>query len=179
MAQPRKSVVVGARELERALKALGNEIGEKLLLAALRAGAKPIVKEARRLVPVRTGALKKAIAVIKATKRQRRRGLAGLFIGIKGSPARRAHLVEFGTVHFRARPYLRPALDAKAKEAIERANTFLQTYYPWRRPMSAQKEGDSWFVVFNVGILLAQERVEVTIDAATGSITGYRTPEPL
>lgn len=119
MVAPRGSAIVGAAELEWALKKLGEKIGNKVLDAALRAGARPIVKEAKRLVPVRSGELKRSITVRKATKRQRRRGFGEIFIGFRGEVSRRAHLSEFGTVHSRADPFMRPALDAKAQEAID------------------------------------------------------------
>ena len=73
--------------------------------------------EAKRLVPVRTGALKRSITT--AVER-RRKGQAErvVVIGFKKPHSRRAHLEEFGTRHSAAHPFMRPALDTKANEAL-------------------------------------------------------------
>lgn len=114
----------GAKELEKTLKELGPQIASRLGDRALRAGAKPIVKEAKRLTPRRTGNLRKSIKAVKA--RERGGAYAAtrtVLIGFKKPHSRRAHLTEFGFVHrngkhVAARPFIRPALDATAGEAL-------------------------------------------------------------
>ncbi len=107
----------GAKELQRLLKELGPQVASKVGDKALRAGARPIVAEAKRLVPVRTGALRRAITT--AVER-RRKGQAErvIVIGFKKPHSRRAHLTEFGTRFTAAKPFMRPALDTKAGAAL-------------------------------------------------------------
>lgn len=107
--------IKGAREMERLLLELGDQVAKKLLKKAIRAGAKPVVAEMRRLVPVRTGALRKSITV----QAVRARGAAVVSIGFAKPVSRRAHLIEFGTAHHAANPFFRPALDSKAAEVLE------------------------------------------------------------
>lgn len=66
--------VSGLKELDAALKELPNNVAKKHLRTALRAGAKIVQAEAKRLAPVETGALKKSIKV-RARKRSRRGGV--------------------------------------------------------------------------------------------------------
>lgn len=66
----RTSLVIaeGFDRLEQLLKNLPEELRRKALKDGLRDGAKVIEAEARRLVPVRTGALRNSIATKPATK---------------------------------------------------------------------------------------------------------------
>lgn len=109
----------GAKEMERLLKILGPNTARKVAAKALRAGAKPIVQEAKRLVPEASGDLKKSIIA----KMEKDRYSAGdervIFVGFAKPTSRRAHLTEFGTVHHAAQPFLRPALDNTAMEALD------------------------------------------------------------
>jgi HK97 gp10 family phage protein len=107
----------GAKELEALLKGLGPRVAARVSDKAIRAGAKVVADEARRLVPVKTGALKKSIAVVQAPgKRQSERAMV---LGFRRPAGRRAHFTEFGTVKSAARPFLRPAFDAKYNEAVD------------------------------------------------------------
>jgi HK97 gp10 family phage protein len=113
----------GGRELERALVRLGENLAGEALLEALEAGAEPVVAEAKALVPVRTGKLRDSIA-----PRVKRRGRDPIVA--VGAKAPHAHLIEFGHIqtdrfgspigHVAARPFLRPAVDAKADEVLKR-----------------------------------------------------------
>lgn len=74
--------------------------------------ADKIVAEAKRLVPFRTGALQRSIRK-KPTGEAGRLGLSAVTIEAdpSGETGRDyAAYVEFGTVHMRPRPYLRPAI---------------------------------------------------------------------
>lgn len=107
----------GAKEFEKLLKALGPKVAGKVADAALRAGAKPILAEAKRRVPKRTRTLERALAA-QLEKRRAGKDQRNIFIGARSPVSRRAHLTEFGTVHSAAQPFLRPAVDTKANEAI-------------------------------------------------------------
>ncbi len=106
----------GAREMEELLKKLGPEISNKLGDAALRAGAKPIVEEAKRLVPVRSGELRDAIAA--RVQRRTARDERVIHIGFLRPVSARAHLTEFGTARSAAKPFMRPAMDSRASAAL-------------------------------------------------------------
>lgn len=121
----KKSVIRGAADIAKVLKRLPEKMTEQVLVQALRAGGKPIVKEAKDLVPVRSGDLKKSIVVRKATKKQRKGGAGLVAIGFTKPTSRRAHLIEYGTSTTRAQPFMRPALDHKGDEAIAAIGTQL------------------------------------------------------
>lgn len=115
--------VQGLGEIERKLKALVAQVTKPAVLEeALVAGGEVIAEEARRLVPVRTGTLRDSIVVasgdLDASAVTLKHGLAKVQIG----PDERGfygHLVEFGTYRSAAKPFMRPAFDAKKAEAME------------------------------------------------------------
>jgi HK97 gp10 family phage protein len=121
MAGEVKFDIRGAKEMNELLNKLGPQVASRVADQALRAGAKLIVDEAKRLVPVgRTGNLRDSIIA----QRQRRTGedqrviLIGFDKDAPGSPSSRAHLVEFGTAHSAAKPFMRPAMDSQAANAL-------------------------------------------------------------
>lgn len=107
--------IQGAKEMEALLKDLGPKVATRLGDKALRAAARPIIKEAKRLVPVRTGQLKRSIVAAKGNNKQTEREV---LIGFKPPVSRRAHFTEFGTSHSAAHPFIRPAMDARAQDAL-------------------------------------------------------------
>jgi len=110
--------IEGAKEMERLLHNLGPQVANKLGMSSLRAAAKPIVQEARRLVPKDTGDLGRSITT-KADRQRSGNDTRELKIGFKPPVSARAHFVEFGTSKMAAKPFMRPALDSKAKEALD------------------------------------------------------------
>lgn len=141
--------VEGLKELGEQLQKLSIETQAKVLRAGLRAAVQPIAEEARRLVP-RGGSpeglhLADAITVVAPKPTGARGAVAGIKMASKNVqihdeelegmfggkslrfklPGWRWHFVEFGTPTTQARPYLRPAFDAKAQEAITVFRTFL------------------------------------------------------
>lgn len=108
--------IKGAKELELALKELGPVPARKLGTKALKAGGEIIADYARILVPVLTGQLQDSIAVVPT--RERRDSQRTAAIGFRRPGSRYAHLVEFGSRHARAQPFMRPAIDAKGESAI-------------------------------------------------------------
>jgi len=111
--------IEGAKEMERVLDLLGPQIARSLGQAAARAGAKIIVEEAKRLVPVQTGDLKESIVIKALPNRARGEDQAGVLIGFEKPTSRIAHLVEFGTSNSAAQPFMRPAMDGKAPDALD------------------------------------------------------------
>jgi HK97 gp10 family phage protein len=108
----------GAKEMEALLKDLGPRVATRLGDKALRAAARPIVKEAKRLVPKKTGALRKAITAV-ASSRGRAANERLVLIGFKPPVSRRAHFIEYGTSRQPAQPFIRPALDTMADDALK------------------------------------------------------------
>jgi HK97 gp10 family phage protein len=91
----------GVAELDRAMKEFGLRFTNNVSGRALRAMAKPIVKRARELVPVRTGRLKKSITIKLGRVKNGQRTIE---VGFRTPTSRRGHLIEYGTVHTPAQP---------------------------------------------------------------------------
>jgi HK97 gp10 family phage protein len=111
--------IKGAREMESLLLKLGPRLASRAGDKALRAAAQPIAKEARRRVPKRTKELARSI-VIRAAGKGKGRGVDErlIVIGFLKPTSRRAHLTEFGTFNQPAQPFMRPALDTRANQAL-------------------------------------------------------------
>ena len=130
--------VTGLKEIESNLKDLEGKLAGRALRAGVREGAEVIHEEAERLAPRRTGALAAGIKV--ATKIGQDRGRIAEDLGIArfqltvtdtGKSVVRARIGliasvfyglfhEFGTRFMAAHPFMRPALDVKANQAIEK-----------------------------------------------------------
>lgn len=133
--------VYGGKELERTLAELPLKLQKKVLSKAARKAGNVVKDEARRRVPVDTGALRKALKVraIKA-KMTRRTGRTGVLVGAsdKDFTGKQFYgsFIEFGyhrgarksrnkeaqakiedRPFIEPRPYLGPAFDAKKGEA--------------------------------------------------------------
>ncbi|ATQ74854.1 hypothetical protein CR152_10210 [Massilia violaceinigra] len=134
------SNIRGGRELSAFLSALPAKLEKNIMRSALRAGAVVIRDEAKANVPVDQGLLQKSVRISSGTKR----GTVTGTVKAGGRMAPHAHLVEYGTrphkiepknagalaingTPFRSvehpgarpQPFMRPALDAKAPQAIE------------------------------------------------------------
>lgn len=123
-------VVTGLRELDNMLRAMTPELNNRILGAANAESAKPLIREAKSLVPKRTGALEKSIGAIKVSIRKADE-IGTVKVGPRrggGNKGYHGHLVEFGTgprpaggwyAGFRnpgttvmpAHPFMRPAFE--------------------------------------------------------------------
>lgn len=108
--------IEGARELEALLKTLGPNVARKVGVQAARAGAKPVLEEAKRRVPVDTGDLKSSLTIMTASKT--RKDERAVLIGVRGEAGGRAHFTEYGSAHSAAKPFMRPALDSQVGAAL-------------------------------------------------------------
>jgi HK97 gp10 family phage protein len=131
--------IKGGAELQRFLNQLPVKVEKNIMRAALRAGANEIKEDAVQNVPVQDGDLKRSIRV--STRAKRGRVTASVKAGDK--KAWYWHFVEFGTAAHtikarngkrlffsgifakvvnhpgaKAKPFMRPALDNKANDAI-------------------------------------------------------------
>jgi HK97 gp10 family phage protein len=124
-----KFTMTGGKELEEALKELGNQIAGRLGNNAVRAGARVIAAEARARAPVATGALRKSIKVVGDAEERRLGGTTRTAYVVARAP--HAHLVEKGTLPRRqasgrytgaapAKAYLRPSLDTQGQAAVDK-----------------------------------------------------------
>lgn len=109
--------IEGAKEMERLLKELGPRVAITVADKALRAGAKPIVQEAKRLVRKRTRDLEKSITAV-IDRRHQKPNERQILLGYRQPTSRRAHFEEFGRAGQPAHPHMRPAMDAKVGEAL-------------------------------------------------------------
>lgn len=137
----------GIGEVDKALKALEDEFGDKLsrskvLIPAVREAMKPVLQQARANAPKDSGDLTRSLIVEarRPNSRDRRSkyitqtdtviaavttasGKKLAKMGIKSDA--RAIAQEFGTAHNPAQPYLRPALEANAQETVSRLAAIL------------------------------------------------------
>ncbi len=82
---------------------------------AVRKATTPMLKESKRLVPVRTGELKRSLVSRVQTEG---RAIMAKIGGRKGTRGGRyLHLVEFGSVYASPQPFLRPAFEATKDES--------------------------------------------------------------
>lgn len=112
------SGIKGGAAMARVLRALPGKIEGRLLANAVRAGARVVRKAAKARVPVKTGKLRDSLMVKKV--RQRQSSSVLVIVGPKWPEGAHGHLVEFGTKHSAAKPFLRPAFDEKAGEALDK-----------------------------------------------------------
>jgi HK97 gp10 family phage protein len=107
--------VEGLAVLEKRLVELDRRTTGNVLRKALREGANVLKAEAKARVPVRTGRLKKSIAV---TVSMKAKGAVYAKIGFKRGAAYGVP-VELGTFRSKARPFLRPAVETKHVQAVD------------------------------------------------------------
>ena len=113
--------VKGLKELKRNIRKITKKLERRVLKDASLAAAEPIRKEAARLVPRSAGRPskgKKHLADSLITKFRMKRGRFRATIGPKKDQFH-GLFVEFGTSTQPARPFLRPALDSKGRQAVE------------------------------------------------------------
>lgn len=123
--------VTGFRELKEMLDRLPTVARQEgALTRAMIAAVTPTADLVRSKVPVRTGNLKRSIVVSdKKRGAKKEEGVARVYLGAsyqKGARGRHAHLVEFGTVNMRARPFLRPGWDQDSRAMLVRLSQSLR-----------------------------------------------------
>jgi HK97 gp10 family phage protein len=138
----------GFKALDEALAELPKATARNVLKRTLVKAGEPIAQKARDLVPVASGDLKDSIAVSAKIKnkvgnaefaeamrqglgkgaavqalRDARRGanasFAEMYVGPAVPQGFYGHLVEFGTSHMAAEPFMRPAWDAEQRTALD------------------------------------------------------------
>lgn len=128
--------LTGLDALQAQLVALGKEAGAKALAQAAREAFKPVLADAKALVPVNTGSLRDALrlSVVKPKGDDGPAVVVGVVVGAGSKdaaggkligrdelpPARRWHFIELGTAFQAAHPFLRPALRANAAAVLDK-----------------------------------------------------------
>lgn len=121
------------RDIKRKLDLVGRRFAASNLRRSLRKSANVMRDEARSIVSVDTGALKRAIVTETNVAKDRRSVIAavsikkGAFRVVRSAggdvefliPRRTVHFVEFGSAHQAAAPFMRPAFDNKHRDAFE------------------------------------------------------------
>jgi HK97 gp10 family phage protein len=131
--------VTGIGSLQRALNRLPDELQKGGESAALRGGAKPITKAARAKAPQDSGQLRKSIGYNVKTIKGKRTARVGARKGWKAEvtrngrtvtadPSKYIHLVELGTSHSAAQPFIRPAVESTRGEVINAMADGLDKY---------------------------------------------------
>jgi len=116
--------VEGFAELDRKLAMVEAAPSPHRKAAALRAGARVIGDEERRLVPVRSGRLRRSIVEIPdATNLPR--STDTIYIGPTLKDGWYGYMVEVGLGYGGAHPFVRPAIDMRGEEALGLVLSFL------------------------------------------------------
>lgn len=122
--------LIGDKKLIKKLKGLSTATQKKIVRPSVTKAVRVIAKDAKGRAPKDTGLLKKSIGQrVKTYRSGNISGIVGPRSGFKRTveidgkaviknPTKYSHLVEFGTSRKAARPFLRPALEAKKSEAV-------------------------------------------------------------
>lgn len=118
-----RSKIVGAKQLENALKQLPKATSKNVLRRALIKAAAPTEAAARAMAPRGpTGNLQASIDVgtkLKPSQQGARRPGVEVYVGATAPPGFHAHLIEFGTAKMAARPFMRPAWEQTKDKVLE------------------------------------------------------------
>lgn len=121
---------IDSKKLLKALKKLPFNIQKNVMVGATRASAKVVSDEAKRLVPVKYGRLKKSIGVI---KRKSRRGEVTFSVSPRKGGKNDGfygRFIELGTSKMIARPFLRPALEKSVDETLKASKEYIAKRLP-------------------------------------------------
>ena len=119
----------GLKELNRAIQRLPEELQKRAYRSVITTGARVIARHARKNISTeRTGLLKKSIGVKAIVFKGANSGalaiigpkrrVQGEYKGKRVIPANYSHLVEYGTSHSAAKPFIRPAIDSSKSEVM-------------------------------------------------------------
>jgi len=141
--------ILGMDAILKKLKVLPERVQKNVLVGAIRASAKPMIKEAKSLVPVDSGTLKKSIGIVK--NRSKDRNIISFSVAPKSKAIHKAlsknkspkwmvskisgrrylniesyaRTIEFGHGVKPAHPFMRPAFDKKGAETIDEAKKYM------------------------------------------------------
>lgn len=106
--------ILGLKELDQALQQMAWPAARRALRKGMRQGANVVRDEVRAKAPVKTGNLRRKIRT-----RERREDADGLRFAIEiPRSAFYGRFIEFGTSRIAAKPFMRPAAEAKTEAAV-------------------------------------------------------------
>jgi len=117
--------LVGYPALDRKLVAIRDAVSPAARERSLMAGAEIVADRAKQLVPVLSGNLRDSIIItfeggLNSAAVSQRRFFSTVYVGPSRGQGFYGHMVEFGTIHMAAHPFMRPALD-DTREEVQRA----------------------------------------------------------
>lgn len=119
------------KEVMKALHNLPINIQKNVMVGATRASAKVVSDEAKRLVPVDEGTLKKSIGITKRRSKQKN------IVSFSVSPRKGGkndgfygRFIELGTSKMSAKPFLRPALEKSVEETLKASKDYIAKRLP-------------------------------------------------
>ena len=132
--------IKGLDKLREALLELPKGIAKNVLRGSVNAGASVVRAEVKNRVPVKTGTLKRAIYQKQIRERSNNEQQT-FFVGVRqGRSAKKtkkgnidgwyAKFVEFGTSKMSARPFMRPAFEAKKQESVSAIRDYIAKRIP-------------------------------------------------
>lgn len=113
----------GQRELGLAMKDLDSKVQKRIARSVTSAGSRIIAKEAKVLVPVDEGTVKKNIRTKNLKPTQPGQQETIVYVRAKGKTKDSAWYwtqLEFGNVKMAPRPFMRPAFESKKQEAAQK-----------------------------------------------------------
>jgi len=127
---------VNAKQTSKKLKDFRGSVQRRINGSALNFAATPMLNAARSKASKETGALKRSL--IKVSRKYHQAGVVMTLVGIDTAaeaikdgklrrPVKYAHLVEYGTAHHSARPFIRPAFASTKHIAKNRFFSKLKT----------------------------------------------------
>lgn len=116
--------IQGFEQMKRLLRELPKKVTRQIVLDASKEAMAPMQNDAVMRAPVRTGRLRHNIVL--APKGGQPKGVVALALAV-ANKAFYGRFLEFGTVKMAARPFMRPAFDANARET---PNRFGKAFWP-------------------------------------------------
>lgn len=113
-------------QLESAFKKLSDAVGENALRAAGSAGAALLRDEAITRAPSRSGILRDNIIIKRLEEEANGNESQTYIVTPRSKPAFYWRFLEFGTVKMPARPFMRPAFDARREDALNKMREVLK-----------------------------------------------------
>jgi len=121
------------KRLMRGMKKLPTNVQKNIMNGSTRAAAVVMKKEAKANAPENEGDLKKAITVRKRRTKYKTQTLyivAVMFGKNSKYDAFYASMIEFGTMYFTAKPFMRPAFDNNWRSSVTVAREYIKKRLP-------------------------------------------------
>lgn len=113
------------------MESLPIRVQKNIMNGATRAGAKVVSDEAKRRVSKKSGQLKKSIGITKRRSKNKEFVIFGVSPRKGGKNSGwYGRFVEMGTSKMSAKPFLRPAAEAKQGEAVKASKKYIQERLP-------------------------------------------------